>query len=98
MVVYCFVPLCTTTGTSGLHRYPVDQERRQQWMDKTKTCHLRPDEKNAKVCRKHFKESDLMTDSAGKKLLAPDAIPSMCLPGPLTLKWEHNYTLVCKQL
>lgn len=98
MVIYCFVPLCTTTGTSGLHRYPVDPERRKEWMEKTKTCHLLPDEKNAKVCRKHFEETDLITDMDGKKRLVPHAVPSLFLPGPLTLSWEHNYATVCKTL
>ena len=96
MPIYCFVPGCTTTGTNGLHRFPADPERKTQWMKNTNTLDLQPTE-NAKVCRKHFKESDLLIDLDGKKRLAPNAvpIPSLCLPlTPLTLDWGHNYHLV----
>lgn len=67
-------------------------------MNATKTTHLRDEETNAKICRNHFKESDLTTDGNGRKLLDPKAVPSLCLPGPLTLEWEHNYASVCKIL
>lgn len=50
---------------------------------------------SAKVCRKHFEENQLRTEIDGKKRLAANATPSLFLPGPLTLDWEHNYALVC---
>lgn len=95
MVNYCFVPQCTTFGSNGFHCFPADQERRNQWMIQTKTFHLGQTE-SAKICRKHFKDSDLITDIDGKKRLVPNAVPSLYLPRSSTLGWDHNYTLVSK--
>lgn len=64
-------------------------------MENTKTVHLDPS-KDAKICRKHFKDSDLIIDMDGKKRLASNAVPTLFLP--LTLNWDHGYILVCKNL
>lgn len=92
MSVYCSVPECTTKGTNGMHRFPADPQQKQKWMHATKTHHL-ADSKNCRICRKHFKESDLMEDMNEKKTLAPNAVPSLFLP--LSLNWDHGYHVVC---
>ncbi|KAJ6604939.1 Protein ALP1-like, partial [Pseudolycoriella hygida] len=94
MPIYCAVPECTTIGTNGLHRFPTTSERRQVWMEKTRTLYLGPKE-NAKICRKHFKASDLLIDIDGKLRLAPNAVPCLFLPGIPTLHSDHNY---CKSI
>lgn len=94
MVVYCGVPQCKTTGTNGLHAFPADPERRNLWMRLTKISDLGKSE-SVKVCRKHFKECELLTDVDGKKRLAPNAVPSLFLPGAPTLHLIHNYSSVC---
>lgn len=94
MPIYCFVPECRTIGTNGLHRFPADPELRKKWMEKTKTLYLGPS-KNAKICRKHFKETDLLIDIDGKKRLAPNAVPCLFLPQPIPSSLDHNYSLVC---
>ncbi|XP_037048454.1 uncharacterized protein LOC119082897 [Bradysia coprophila] len=92
MPIYCFVPGCTTTGTNGLHRFPANRELKIEWMKKTQTTHLNPSN-NSKVCRKHFKDCDLRVDIDGKRRLEPNAVPSLFLPEPSTLKlnWDHTY-------
>lgn len=95
MVIYCFVPDCKSFGTNGFHSYPANLDRRQKWMNATKTTHLGPFECQ-KICRKHFKECDLITDIDGKKRLVGSAIPSLFLPGSSTLDGDHSYALVNK--
>lgn len=93
MVIYCSVPYCQTFGKNGFHSFPVNPERREEWMRVTKISDLGLSE-SAKVCRKHFTDTELITDIDGKKRLVGNAVPSLFLPGPLTLHWEHNYALV----
>lgn len=90
MPIYCYVPQCKTIGTNGFHRFPADPHLKQLWMEKTETLYLHPTNNN-KVCRKHFKESELVVDANGKKQLAQNVVPSLFLPKPLTLAWEHDY-------
>ncbi|XP_037032001.1 uncharacterized protein LOC119071257 [Bradysia coprophila] len=90
MPIYCFVPECKTIGTKGFHRFPADSELRETWMEKTNTLHLNPT-KNHKICHKHFKETDLITDWNGKEQLAPNAIPSLFLPQSSALYSDHDY-------
>lgn len=59
----------------------------------TKTS-LGPTE-SQKVCRKHFKESELLIDLDGKNRLAENAVPSLLLPRSFMLDWDHNYVSVC---
>lgn len=98
MPIYCFVPGCTTTGKNGLHRFPANVELKCEWMNATRTTHLSPTN-NHKVCRKHFKEDDLLMDIDGKKRLVTNAVPSLFLPEPSTsqLSWDHSYHSVCKK-
>lgn len=98
MPIYCFVPGCTTIGKNGLHRFPANQELKNEWMKKTRTTHLNPTNNN-KVCRKHFQDSDLVVDMDGKKRLATNAVPSLFLPAPSTmnLSWDHSYHSVGKK-
>ncbi|KAJ6636546.1 hypothetical protein Bhyg_15137, partial [Pseudolycoriella hygida] len=62
-------------------------------MEKIRTLYLGPRE-NAKICRKHFKENDLLYDVDGKFRLKPNAIPCLFLPGPPISDWDHNYYLI----
>lgn len=93
MVIYCCVPECTSFGNNGMHRFPTDSEKRKKWMEATKTDHLILSS-NTKMCRKHFKESDLLTDIDGKLRLVGNAVPCLFLPSSLTLDLDHNYGLV----
>ncbi|XP_037038242.1 52 kDa repressor of the inhibitor of the protein kinase-like isoform X3 [Bradysia coprophila] len=91
MPVYCSVPQCTTKGTGGMHRFPADPQLKRKWMDVTRTQHLQ-DSKSCRICRKHFKDSDLLVDQDGKRILAPNAVPSLCLP--MSFIWDHSYHVV----
>lgn len=93
MVIYCGVPECRTFGTNGFHAFPVNLKRREEWMRVTKISDLGLSE-SVKICRKHFKDCELITDVDGKKRLVPNAVPSLCLPGQLTIALEHKYALV----
>lgn len=98
MPIYCFVPGCMTIGKNGLHRFPANQALKNVWMEKTQTTHLNPTTNN-KVCRKHFRDSDLLVDVDKKKRLVANAVPSLFLPEPATLQldWDHSYHSVCKK-
>lgn len=93
MVIYCFIPNCKSFGTNGFHSFPTEPKLREKWKVATKTTHLGAKE-NQKVCRKHFKASELLTDIDGKKRLIENAVPSMFLPRSAMLDWDHNYSVV----
>lgn len=93
MVIYCGVPECKTFGNNGFHAFPVNSERREAWMRATKISDLGQSE-SVKVCRKHFKECELLIDLDGKKRVTPNAVPSLFLPGQLTIDLAHTYASV----
>ena len=71
------MPQCSVLGCAiaGSHRFPTDKNLRKQWCvavgreDKTKKGQLWIPGPSARVCRRHFKESDYIdTAYHGKKL------------------------------
>ncbi len=94
MPIYCFVPECKSSGTNGLHRFPTDPDLRMKWIEKVRANPT----KYSKVCRNHFKESDLVIDVDGKKRLASKAVPCLFLPAPFSPSMDHCYNSVCTHL
>ena len=82
-----------TLGTSKIsfHRFPSDQESKQKWIRNIPRQQWEPND-NSRVCSLHFKEGDFQVESKdkrerqkkarnnetlAKKVLLPDAVPSV---------------------
>lgn len=94
MVFRCCVPGCNTKANNGFHNFPTNENVRLQWIRQTQTFHLDPEKVSNsyyKVCRLHFRDSDLQTNYFGQIRLIKNAVPSQLLPVPL----EDSNRLVC---
>jgi hypothetical protein len=54
----CSVPLCTTKGSGGFHRFPSNPENRAKWLN---ICQLSEHKTTSIVCKRHFDKSDYIT-------------------------------------
>lgn len=89
MVFRCCVPGCKTKANNGFHNFPANENVRLQWIRQTQLFHLDPSKLTNsyhKVCRLHFRESDIEINYFGQTRLVKNAIPCQLLPDPL----EHN--------
>jgi hypothetical protein len=100
--IYCCVPGCLSKGIKGFYHLPSNGYFRSQWLKRSKTMHIQTvkELKNSRICYKHFEKKDFEASfdqsNDTRTRLRKTAVPSQCLPGPLTLKFEHNYASVCK--
>lgn len=93
MVFRCCVPGCKTKAKNGFHSFPANEQIRAQWIHQTKTFHLDPAKLTNsfyRICRLHFRDSDLETTFFGDIRLKKNAIPSLLLPNA-----EKNGGSVC---
>lgn len=97
----CDVVGCGSEDRKGFYSFPSNKQTSWKWIKATKTFHLiyrwsknKLAHSFYKVCGKHFRESDFKKNVKGQKCLKENVVPTLFLPGPLTLKSEHSYTLV----
>ncbi|KAK3918570.1 DNA transposase, partial [Frankliniella fusca] len=83
MVHYCSVPQCGGKWRKGgnhlrFHAFPRNENMRKLWQTSIQRLHRVSE--SAKVCSKHFKESDYITAPSGYQYLTKSAVPSLNLP------------------
>lgn len=87
MVFECCVKGCGTVAKNGLHSFPSNKSVAEKWIMAIKAFHLM-DRLNTKglshsfhkICKKHFKDSDMKLNGKGQCVVKPNSIPSLLLP------------------
>lgn len=90
MTFNCYVPGCGECGNRNLHSFPKDELQCRNWIAATKCFNLAKEtawKSHRKVCRKHFKQTDLRNGN----LLKKGVVPSLLLPHAITI--EHSYCM-----
>jgi hypothetical protein len=75
----CAIPLCATTGSTGLHNFPSNPVQREKWL---KICQLPEAKTIHRVCKIHFESSDYHGQVYGASIprLMRRVVPSLFLP------------------
>lgn len=96
MVLQCCVPNCGTVGNNNFHSFPKSGENAEKWVSAIGSDHLvgkLNDNKLSssfyKVCRKHFKESDLTINGKGQIIVKKGCAPSLFLPIKIDVSYQQ---------
>lgn len=99
MVVVCSVKGCETAAKNGFHSFPSNKLAAERWIMAIKAFNLLDRLKTNKlsfykVCRKHFKDTDLQLNGKGQTVVKPDSTPSLFLPDDIDVSYQSINNLL----